>query len=88
MTRYVEDEVIDLRDDPSDNEVELVVGVSAQSSSSIESRIEQAGGVIQERLPFDSLQVSISDSDLAALCSIEGIESIELDEGMEILAGN
>lgn len=88
MPRYVEDGVADLRDNPSNGKVTLVVGISAQSSESVESRIQRVGGDIEERLPFDSLQVTISESDLSGLCSVEGIESIEFDEGMEILAGN
>lgn len=90
MPQYIQREVEDLRDDPTKGEiVELLVGVkSSAATEDITGQIEAIGGELVEKLPFDSLLVRIPEEHIGDLCTLDAIESVERDEGMEVLTGN
>jgi len=89
MARFVQSEVAERRDRPTEGEtVTLVLGIVSGHTSTAKQRVTELGGEVNEELPFDSLLVDIPENELTELCEISEIESIELDESMEILAGN
>lgn len=59
--------------------VTLIVGVSDDEEDPVESGIEEIGGSVKERLPYDTLVVSIEETRLEELCEISGISTIELE---------
>lgn len=88
MARYVHREVADVRKDPTEGaEIRLLLGVHGSTNDVIE-RVRTLGGTLVEDLPFDSLLVDVPESSVDELCDLKGVESVELDEGMETLAGN
>lgn len=89
MARFVQTEVKTRRDEPREGErITVVVGVVSGHSSAVKERVTAHGGEILEELPFDSLLVDLPETELDALCGLSEVESVELDEGMEILSGN
>lgn len=88
MARYVHREVADVRENPTaGEEIRLLLGVRG-STSDVGERVRALDGDVVEELPFDSLLVDVPESSVDELCTLEGVESVELDEGMETLAGN
>jgi len=89
MARFVQSEVAERRDNPAKGEtVTLVVGLISGHASTAKQRVAELGGEVDEELPFDSLLVEMPEDQLPELCGLSEIESVELDESMEILAGN
>jgi hypothetical protein len=89
MAPFVEDEVAQLRENATSGEsVTLVVGVTDGATQRVRERIQAAGATSVETLPFNSLQVTIPETSVDTVCDIPGIESVEFDGGMEVLAGN
>lgn len=89
MVRYIQPEIANIADSPTEGEeVAVVVGVSDGYMADVEERALRANASEVEELPFHSLRVCIPESDLSQLFDITGVESIESDEGMEVLAGN
>lgn len=62
----------------SGNEVDLIVGVDGTTDEAVD-RVEAEGGTVEERLPYDSLAVSIAETDLDALCSLDVVTSVEIE---------
>lgn len=60
-------------------EVTLLVGYEAPSSDVAVEWVRGAGGIVEDRLPYDTLAVRISESDLDSLCSIDGVTSVEIE---------
>ncbi len=60
--------------------VSLILGVEDAESEELIAQIESTGAEVDESLFYDNLAVSISDeTDLATLCSIEGVDSVEIE---------
>lgn len=86
---YIADEVGSLINETATTErVELLVGIYDGHTDGVVDAVTEMGATETERLPFNSLRVVLPKSKLEHLTQIDGVESIELDEGMEILAGN
>lgn len=86
---YVEQAVVERLESPeSGQSVTLVVGVANDADSVVQEQVSELGGEVVNELPFNSLQVTIPESALAGLRDATGVESLELDEGMEVLEGN
>lgn len=89
MARFIQTEVATRRDNPTEGEeIALVLGVVSGHSAAVKERVTNLGGEVHEELPFNSLLVQIPETGLDSICEISELESIELDEGMEILSGN
>ena len=86
-TRYVEQEVKHMRENPdSGASTTLLLGVGDASLDDIEDRIESIGGEVTERLPFDTLEVTVPETLVADILEIEGLESVETDGSLEDLS--
>lgn len=89
MARFVQTEVETRRQNPTAGErITVVLGVVSGHSATVKERVTEVGGDIQEELPYNSLLVDLPETELDVICGLSEIESIELDEGMEILSGN
>ncbi|CCQ33546.1 hypothetical protein HLRTI_000222 [Halorhabdus tiamatea SARL4B] len=81
---YVSPAVRSIREHPSeDGSVTLLVR-AADDVTAIRDRIEAAGGTLEETLEFETVAVSVPQSDVGEICEIEGIESIETDQTLTI----
>ena len=89
MAPYIEHEVAQLRESATHGEsVTLLIGVADGALSEVEERVRAAGATSTEQLPFSSLQVTLPETCVDTVCEIPSIESVELDSGMEVMAGN
>jgi len=89
MSAYIAEEINALYNDETDVEsVELLIGVREGKIEQIEQDIHSLGGSDIERLPFNSISASVPKSNVSEICTLDGLESVELDEGMEVLEGN
>jgi len=59
--------------------VTLIVGVAGDASDAAE-QIEAAGGEVEAVLPYSSLAVSVDETGLSAVCSIDQVESVEIEK--------
>lgn len=69
-------------DDPVDGAtVQLLVEVADDEGSdlveTVATAIEAADGTVEDRRRFGTLLVSVDQSDVAAVCSVDGIEVVE-----------
>ena len=60
-------------------DVTLIVGVTDSSSKDVTEAVEDVGGEVEETLYYDSLAVTINESDLDALCSLDTVLSLEIE---------
>lgn len=60
------------------DEVDLIVGIDGATDVAVD-RVEAEGGTVEDRLPYDSLAVSIAETDLDALCSLDVVTSVEIE---------
>lgn len=66
-------------DSPKEGErVTLIVGVEERSDAVVE-QVEGIGAVVEERLPYDSLAVSIAETRLEKLCDLDVVTSVEIE---------
>ena len=78
---YLSHTVRSLRDDPIPGEtvrLVLTVGDDADPSLIAES-VESLGGEVVRELAFDRLLVAVAQTDIDAICSLEGVSSVETD---------
>ncbi|WP_135854298.1 hypothetical protein [Halorussus salinus] len=82
---YLSHTVRSLRDDPiPDEEVRLVLTVEdaptvEDDADEIESAVESLDGEVVRELAFDRLLVEVAQTDIDAICSLDGISSVETD---------
>lgn len=77
---YVDNVIQSLRDDPRTGESVLVaVGVSGDPDA-VAAAIEDIGGTVRKRLPYETIRVSIPERSLTALCRLDGVESVEAEQ--------
>lgn len=77
---YLSHTVRSLRDDPiPDEEVRLVLAVEDATADEIESAVESLDGEVVRELAFDRLLVAVAQTDIDAICSVEGVSSVETD---------
>lgn len=89
MGSYVQEDVANIRDDATPGEsVTLLVGVTEGAMADVKERAREAGATSVRELPFNSLQVTLPETSVGTICEIPSVESVELDEGMEVLSGN
>lgn len=60
-------------------EVTLIIGVNSDARG-VRERLAEVGGNIVEELPYDSIVVSVEEPDLDSICSVEGVETIEIEK--------
>ena len=89
MSTYVADEIDSLiKTNEGPDSVDLLIGVREGYLENVKEQIRYLDAENIEELPFNSLAVSVPKSTVQTICGFDGIESIELNEGMEVLEGN
>lgn len=89
MSAYIAEEVDTLiREEGGPESVDLLIGVREGHLSDIKQDVQNIGGTDIEELPFNSLSASVPKPSVNHVCNLDGVESVELDEGMEVLEGN
>lgn len=61
------------------SEITLIVGVASDTDDAVEP-ISAIGGDVEEELPYNSLAVTIDESDLQHLCELDFVESVEIEK--------
>jgi len=80
--------VKDYKEEPEeDSSVDLVVGLGEMSKEDLRAETESLGGEYQRELSFGFHLVTVPETGVSRICEIEGIESIEADEGVEDFEG-
>ena len=75
---YVSPAVRSMLDHPVDEAVTLVLGLADEpATGDVAEQVRECGGHVERHLEFQSLAVSIEQDDVAGLCEIDGIDSIE-----------
>jgi len=62
--------------------VSLIVGYSGDAEDAIEA-MSDAGGEVEEKLPYNSVAVTIEEVDLEALCSLDVVTTVEIEKQYE-----
>lgn len=78
MPEYVDAEVARLRDNPSDDSVTLLLGVSGDRDE-FATRVEAVGATVEAELGRATLRVTASQTAIDELCELEGLRSIEIE---------
>jgi hypothetical protein len=78
MPEYVDSQVEKIRGSERSTTVTLLLGVSGDQEAVIE-RVEQTGATVDTTLGRATLRVTAPESAVDALCSIEGVSSIEIE---------
>jgi hypothetical protein len=74
-----------MRENPiQGEEVTLVVEAGDRPADDLAPAIQEVGGTVEERLPFDSLRVTVRQDRIDDVCSIPGIDSITTDNAIGI----
>jgi len=81
---YVSPAVRSIREHPDQEESVTLLVRATDDVAEIRDRIEAAGGTIEETLKFETLSVSIPQTDVGDVCELDGIESIETDRTLTI----
>jgi hypothetical protein len=78
---YSSHTVRSLRDDPIPGEtVRLVLTVGDDTDvSAVAESVESLDGEVLRELQFDRLLVEVEQTDLDAICSLDGVSSVETD---------
>ena len=89
-TRYVQQSVERMRDDPNkEARVTLLLGLGDTSVASVREQIEALNGAVVECLPFETVEIEVPEEAVSDVCDISGLESIETDESLEdLISGN
>lgn len=67
-------------DSPTANEtVTLIISTTDEPGETVKSHITDAGGTIEETVPFNCLAVTIPEANVEHLREINGIEQIEIE---------
>lgn len=76
---YVSPAVRSMLDHPvADEAVTLVLGLADDGATGdVAEQVSECGGRVNRHLEFQSLAVSIEQDDIAELCEIDGVDSIE-----------
>lgn len=67
--------------------VDLIVGLGEMSEENLKAETERLGGEYQRELSFGFHLVTLPETEVSRICEIEGIETIEADEGVEDFEG-
>ncbi|MFB6178477.1 MAG: hypothetical protein ABEI77_01980 [Halorientalis sp.] len=90
---YLSPVVRTLRDDPvPDTDVTLLLTIADDSSASavetIEETVNGVDGSVDDHLQFDTLAVTVPQSEIAALCELDGVAAIETENAIGITPGD
>jgi hypothetical protein len=87
---YLSHPVRRMRDDPEpDLTVELVVTAADEDGvADLENALAEAGVDVRDRLRFGALRVRCPETTVAALCALEGIESVETGATRDVAGGD
>ncbi|WP_135664645.1 hypothetical protein [Halorhabdus rudnickae] len=83
---YVSPAVRSIREHPIEGEsTTLLVSVADGAAvDDVRDAIAGAGGRIERTLEFETLAVSVPQTDVGEICALDGIESIETDQTLAI----
>jgi len=80
--------VEDYTEEPEEgSSVDLVVGLGEMSEEDLKAETESFGGEYQRELSFGFHLVTVPETEVSRMCELEGIETIEADEGVEDFEG-
>jgi hypothetical protein len=89
---YLSHPVRRLRDDPTPGEtVDLVVTAAETDAEAVDvlvSRLSEAGATVQERLRFGAVRVRVPQEDVAAVCRLDGIDTVETAATRDLAGGD
>lgn len=76
---YVDEAVHRLAESPREGESVLVaIGVTGDRTT-VREHIDSLGGEVRKTLPYDTLRVEVPETGLEDLCSMPGLESVEME---------
>jgi len=83
---YVSHAVRSLREDPIDG---ASIGLSLTTSDdadpdAVAAAVEDVGGTVERRLQFDDLVVSVAQTEIAAICALDGLDAVETTDTISI----
>ena len=83
---YVSHAVRSLREDPIEGEtIALALTTSDDADpDAVAAAVEDLGGTVERRLQFDDLAVSVPQSEIAAICAIDGLDVVETADTISI----
>jgi len=86
---YLSHPVRRMREDPTEGE-EVALRVTAADDTDPEALADRLDGVgaVEDRLRFGALRVTVLQSRLDALCSVEGVEAVETAATMGVEPGD
>jgi hypothetical protein len=83
---YIQHEVEELRQDPQEGEwIDLLVGVDEDRTDEAKDRLEEESATIERELAFGLFLVQVPETAINAICNIEVVESVELNDSLELL---
>jgi hypothetical protein len=86
LPQYISEKVNAVIENPGEGDtVELVLGVDSTRIPAIEDWVQEHEGSVSRELPFDMLLVMLPETHISDLSEVEGINSIEFNETLEVL---
>lgn len=76
---YVSPAVRSIREHPLEDESISLLVRAADDIDELRERVEAAGGTVEDELEFETLAVSVQQTDVGTIAELAGIESIETD---------
>ena len=64
--------------------VDLVVGLGEMSKGELTDEVEELGGEYLRELGFEFHLVTVPETELEAVCELEGIDTVESDDGDDV----
>lgn len=85
--QYIQREVNDIRQDPQeDTWTELIVGVDENHAEEAKHRLQQESATIKTELPFSLFHIRTRETTVNAICNIDTVQSVELNDSLEMLS--
>jgi hypothetical protein len=77
MPSHVDQRIQDMRDKPTEGQsVSVLLGVSGEKDI-VADQVSELGGTVDADLPYGTLRVTVPETTLSRICSIESLQSIE-----------
>jgi len=87
MARYVHPDVANARDNPTPGSmISLILSLEEGVTEDVAARVQETEASIEEVFETDMILVDSPESEIANLCTIEGVSSVSPDGEMETLA--
>jgi hypothetical protein len=77
---YVSPAVRSIRDRPIEGESITLLVRAADDIEAVVDQLKGIGGTVERRLEFDTVAVTVAQTDIAVVCELDGVESIETEQ--------